>query len=71
VFAFEMRDLGAEPVDLGLVVPNDGHARFHTSQQPDDGRPAIRQGEGVRVQVAERGELFFEGHTLSESCFPR
>jgi hypothetical protein len=69
VFAFETRDLGLERVDLGLVVPDDGHARFHTSQQAEVEVPGLLKGEGVRVQVAKRGELFFEGHTIIDSCF--
>jgi hypothetical protein len=34
-FALEARDLRVEPMDLGLGVPDHGHARFHTSQQAE------------------------------------
>jgi hypothetical protein len=69
VFVFEARDLGAEPVDLGLGVPDDGHARFHTSQQAEVEVPGLLRGEGVRVQVAERGESFFGGQVVMEAGF--
>jgi hypothetical protein len=71
MFAFEARDLGVEPVELGLGHPEGGGVSLHTSQQAEVEVPGLLKGEGVRVQVAERGELFFEGHTLRESCFPR
>jgi hypothetical protein len=69
-FAFEARDLGAEPVVFGLDLPDQGGAGLHTSQRSVVEVPGLLTREGVRVQVAERGELLFDGHPLGESGFP-
>jgi hypothetical protein len=67
VFAFAARDLGVEPVDLGLSAPESGGIRFHTGQYPEVEVPGLLRREGVRVQVAERSELFFWGQIVVES----
>jgi hypothetical protein len=69
VFAFEARDLGVEPVDLGLGLPEGGGVSLHTCQQAEVEVPGLLKGEGVGFQVAERGELYFEGHTIIDPCF--